>query len=249
MEDEKIKKGIKEIKKIEMTYEEKRLVLDNLLNHIEGDAKPSFNHGSLYAFFFSSTRRQLIYYVLIPLIIVFSSGGVAFASQDSLPGDFLYPVKTKIIEPVQSVLSFSPEAKTIHESKLVSKRLIEAEILAREGRLDTEKEDKINKLLEKHATSLNKTIDKVDKSKTNQKINKTIENLNEEIDTRIKNIDEIKKNEKTNFRNKDDNNQPAEKDQVKNKDKKDSLDNNKDNKQSDIKNTKEQTQRKNNHLE
>lgn len=248
MENEKIKNGIKEIKKIEMTYSEKRIVFDNLLSLIEAkkENKTNLNYGSIYSFFFSSPGRRLVYYVLIPLTIILSGGGVAFASQDSLPGDFLYPVKTKIIEPVGAALSFTSEAKTKHESRLISRRLEEAETLAKKGKLDAEKEQKINKLLEKHTVSLGKSIEKVDKDNNKKDIKETIENLNKDINTKVKNINEITNKQKTNFKKQNDDNSVTQKSPTKAKEEKGSSLENKNNKQINIKDKEKPTPKKNN---
>lgn len=56
--------------------------------------------------------------------LVVAGGSVAYASQGSLPGDVLYPVK-KSVESVQIVLTFTPEAKAGLHARLAQRRVDE----------------------------------------------------------------------------------------------------------------------------
>jgi hypothetical protein len=96
--------------------------------------------------------------VAISFLIILSSGGIVSASQNSLPGDILHSIKTNIIEPVLGTLKFSPEAKAEYESDLAVERLVEAETLATEGKLDMVKEKEISTLLTSHTTALSKAL-------------------------------------------------------------------------------------------
>lgn len=66
-------------------------------------------------------------------------GGTAYASEQSLPTDFLYPVKTEILEPVfVTGLARSSESKARASNTLIERRLDEASELHEKGRLNTE---------------------------------------------------------------------------------------------------------------
>lgn len=164
MENKKMNNGINEIRKIVMTDAEKKHIYDNILNSpVEPKLikSPWFS----YSFVLSVNRTRLAYYVIIPLLFIISGGGVVFASQDSLPDSVLYPLKVKVVEPIEGVLKFSAKAKAVHESSLASKRLVEAETLAKENKLDIAKEKEINTLLTKHTEALNSALNKVNNSK------------------------------------------------------------------------------------
>lgn len=162
--DNKLQKGIDEIKEIKMTALEKKQMFERIMNSkISSFPKPIQSPWFTYTFMARIQKSRLVYYVFIPLIIILSGGGVAFASESSLPNSILYPVKTGVVEPIRGILKFSPRNKAQYESSLATKRMIEAETLAGEGKLDKQTEEHLNNLLEKHTESLNKALDKADR--------------------------------------------------------------------------------------
>lgn len=74
----------------------------------------------------------------IALAVVLSGGGVAFAAEQALPGDALYPVKVGVNEEVRAVLAMSDEAKAEWEAERATRRLDEAARLSARGELDQE---------------------------------------------------------------------------------------------------------------
>ncbi len=164
MKDNNLQNSIEEIKKIKMTALEKKRVFEYVVNSKisssqESIRSPWFN----YSFIARIKKTRLAYYVVVPLIIILASGGIAFASEDSLPNSILYPIKVSIVEPIRGALTFSPKAKAVYESNLATKRMVEAETLAGEGKLNQPIENRLNNLLERHTASLNNALNKVDK--------------------------------------------------------------------------------------
>jgi hypothetical protein len=159
-----LQKGINKIKEIKMTADEKKRVFDYVMSSKNSSfKKPIQSPWFTYSFMARIQKSRLVYYVVIPLIIILSGGGVAFASENSLPDSILYPIKTGVVEPIRGVLKFSPRNKAKYESSLATTRLVEAETLAGKGKLDKPTEERLNKLLEKHTMSLNKALDKADR--------------------------------------------------------------------------------------
>ena len=81
------------------------------------------------------------HYPSMPIILILGlliGGGVSIAAEQSLPGDALYPIKISVNETVRGGLSFSSESKASFEVKKAEKRLIEAEELAAEGKLNAD---------------------------------------------------------------------------------------------------------------
>ncbi len=197
MENEIIKKGIKEIKEITMTENEKQSVLRNIFN------SPQYNKEQIikspwgvYAFVSLMKRNQLAYYVVIPLIIILSGGGVVFASQDSLPNDILYPIKVKILEPVEGALTFSQTEKAKYQSKLAKTRLVEAQTLAKEKKLDDSTEKKINKLLVSHTVALDNAINKVTANDSSKEIDEITTNFRAEMNANARILEIINEKER-----------------------------------------------------
>jgi len=70
--------------------------------------------------------------------VLFLSGGVAIAAQDSLPDTPLYAVKVAVTEPLARLVRPTETAKLAYDISLLERRIDEAVILAETGRL-TEK--------------------------------------------------------------------------------------------------------------
>jgi len=197
MKDKKIEIGISEIKKIVMTDVEKKRIYDNILNSpVESKLvkSPWFS----YSFVFSVNRSRFAYYVIIPLIFILSGSGIVFASEGSLPDSVLYPLKVNIVEPIEGALKFSSKAKAEHESSLASKRLVEAEILASENKLDLKNEEKINKLLSKHTEALNNALSKVNSSNLNGDTDLITTDFRAEMNAHARVLDILTRHENSN---------------------------------------------------
>lgn len=69
------------------------------------------------------------------MVLFFISGGTALAAESSLPGDFLYAVKTKVTEPLTRLTKVSPQAKATFALALADKRIEEMQKLTEENRL------------------------------------------------------------------------------------------------------------------
>lgn len=94
-----------------------------------------------HAFAYSFTAVVLIFGV---------SAGTIFASERSLPGDALYPVKVSVAEPIRGIFVREPEERAEREAQLASRRLSEVETLALNGRLDDEARAEAMEQFEKH---------------------------------------------------------------------------------------------------
>lgn len=78
--------------------------------------------------FFHAKRFQAA--LLLGVIIVSYGSSAALAAEGALPGDVLYPVKTRVVEPLaRLVAARTPTAKADFEATLLDRRLREAEAL------------------------------------------------------------------------------------------------------------------------
>jgi hypothetical protein len=197
MENKKIKNGIKDLKEITMTENEKQSVFLNIFNSpVYKDEERVKSPWGVYSVVSLMKRNQLAYFVVIPLIIILSGGSVVFASQDSLPNDILYPIKVKILEPVESALIFSQTEKAKHQSNLAKTRLVEAQTLAKEKKLDDSTEEIINKLLVSHTVALDKAINKATKSDSKKEVDEITTNFRAEMNANARILEIINEKEK-----------------------------------------------------
>ena len=146
-------KGIEDIQHITMTSHEKR----GMLERIYAAPIPSpWSFGSWVRY-----HRTVAVMVTCTLVIVIAGGGVSLAAEQSLPGDALYAIKTNITEPARDFVVLTPTLDAEWQIEKADRRMQEVEILSSEGRLDAPKEAQVNKLLERHTSSLSKALDKI----------------------------------------------------------------------------------------
>jgi len=104
---------------------------------------------SPYALFANTWMRALA-----ALVLVAGAGtGTAFASQGALPGQPLYAIKTKVVEPVELALASSAAAKASVHAQIAQARVAEAEALAQKGSLDANTGVMLADDFESHAQS------------------------------------------------------------------------------------------------
>ncbi len=85
-------------------------------------------------------------------------------AERAIPGDVLYAVKVQINEPVRSTLAFSPYQKVEWETELLNRRLAEARVLAREGKLNGEVEVAIATAVKEHSENAKREIEELRES-------------------------------------------------------------------------------------
>lgn len=191
MEDKKLQKGIEEIKDIKMTALEKKRIFEYVVNSSVSKKTPVHSPWINYSLIARIQKTHFAYYVVVPLVLVLTSGGIVLASESSLPDSILYPVKVKIVEPIHGALILSNESKAHYETSLATKRMVEAEILAKEGKLDIEKENKLNALLVEHTNKLNDAIDKIDTSDGSDQVDDIVTNFQAKMNAHAKVLDSI----------------------------------------------------------
>ena len=162
MKDEKLKTGIKKIREIKMTAMEKERIFESVINSPVSYEQPIKSPWTVFSFISVMHKNRMAYYGSVFSLAMVLGGGAVFASGNSLPGNVFYPLKVSVVEPIYSALTFSPQAKAEYESHLATRRLVEAETLKSQGKLDKAKEEKLNFLLEDHTKAFNKAIGNID---------------------------------------------------------------------------------------
>jgi hypothetical protein len=121
--------------KISLTNSEREAMRARIMSkvHAAPAASPVRGERGLYYFF----NPQFAMSFAAFLLVLVTGSATAFAAKGSLPGDALYVVKTKINEPIKGALAFSTEDKIRFHTDIAETRIVEAEVLASENRLDT----------------------------------------------------------------------------------------------------------------
>lgn len=181
------KDGIQNIKETKLTEREKSLMFSKISAHMTSTS--SISNSFSWFVFFNKTSVAFAAFVFI-----FSGAAVVAASEVSLPGDLLYPIKVNVKEPIISALSLGPSAKIRAEAHKASERLKEAEELSETGRLNADTRKEIEDRFEKHVEKMDSFVesDSKEDSKRVQKKVKVQIDFEENVLRHTEELDKIK---------------------------------------------------------
>jgi hypothetical protein len=86
------------------------------------------------------------------VLLLVLAGGTSYAAQGSIPGDFLYPIKVRVNEPLRVALAPDDSAKAQTEATIALTRVDEAKTLAAKGKLNVSVSKELKKDFDTHAT-------------------------------------------------------------------------------------------------
>lgn len=135
----------------------RRVVEGYMRMHPRHAAHPRISPLSSFSLLFS---RHALAFVLIGAVLT-SSAGVSYAAEQALPGETLYPVKTRVNEPLRGALAVSPKQKAAWAIQVADERAKEAATLAAQQKLDAETRSAIEENFRAHATLAADTIARV----------------------------------------------------------------------------------------
>jgi hypothetical protein len=145
MKNQEFKKGIREVHEMRLTEREKAAMLAHVFS------MPIRSPYSNFLNVFSMIQRPMI--ATFSLLVIVLGGTLTYGAENALPGEVLYPIKTRFIEPVIDTVSFSPVAELEWEEKKVERRIMEAEALAQEDKLDEEKTIELERRIQKSSAA------------------------------------------------------------------------------------------------
>ncbi|MCF7834193.1 MAG: DUF5667 domain-containing protein [Candidatus Pacebacteria bacterium] len=120
--------------------------------------------------------------------IILILGGLSYASADSLPGDFLYSVKTDLIESIEEKITFTPEKKVALRQKRIEDRFSEIETLIKEKRITPANRSIAETEIQLEKEKISASIEEVNKD--NPEIAKEVkEKVESNISARLEKID------------------------------------------------------------
>ncbi len=189
MKDLNIQKEIEQIKKVSLTSNEKSKMLHNLSMYADMHM-PVSSPVSIYSFFKQPFVRKFSYAIATILITILTGGSLAYASEASLPGDLLYPIKTNVVEPIKMSMAKDPEERAVLESEFASKRLKEAEELDKLGKLTPEFKKNIDERFNTHFLKYREFKKEVE---NNIFYNERTEDIEKEFDDKMNSHNEILK--------------------------------------------------------
>jgi len=198
--EEKFKNLINTIKQTRLTSDEKSDMLKKINAFVE------YNPGRKHSFIFYRVSPYIVrspfamagkLASILILISVVGTGGLSYASAGSLPGDFLYPVKTNLIEKLEEQLAVTPEKKVALRQKRIETRFGEVETLIKEKKITKEKLSLVQNKIEKEKEKVSDDLIELKKEDTGKALiaESTIEASIEEHKEAISSLVDIKKEE------------------------------------------------------
>lgn len=187
-------KGIKDLQKISLTKSEQSEMLQKIWTRSPYHLIKS---PWLFEQFVTFRKHAIIFSIFL---IVATSAGITFASEKSLPGNLLYPVKINITEPARDLVKLVPAEKIEWQAQKATRRIEEAEILSVQNKLDDKKREKIetlfNKSTENFKEASEKEIERIDKrdeiKKQTEERKKGKEKARDEIENMLEKLEKAK---------------------------------------------------------
>lgn len=133
-----------------------------------------------------TTVRSRKHMTIAILIAIFMSGSVSYAAEGAIPGDILYPVKIHVNENVESAFAVSSESEAELEAEFAERRLVEAEVLRAESRLDEKTKAELRAQFNAHTRDMEVDLRELadDDSERAEEISSDFEaTLTEHVDT------------------------------------------------------------------
>src|SRR3990170_509587 len=124
------------------------------------------------------------------VILAFGGGGAVFASQKSLPGDILYPIKT-LTENLQETLTFDSQKKAYLYTRLAEKRIGEIKNILEERGIELKGLSIAEERLVTHIISAERIVEKeLEKEEYQSKVIEILEREQERFEKEIEAIEE-----------------------------------------------------------
>ncbi len=145
--EQEILEQFKNARKISMTAAEKQSMRSHLEELVRaGASAPHMADNNLISdirksqvspYFGNMFKVGILARAMVFVLVGFIVGGttLSFASANTLPGDALYSIKTKVIEPVRRSFAFSVESTARYDASLVQTRIDEIQKLEDSGKL------------------------------------------------------------------------------------------------------------------
>ncbi len=98
------------------------------------------------------------------ILLLVGAGSLTYASEQTLPGDLLYPIKIHVKEEIEVSLASTPVKKVNIQKHRIEKRIDEVRELQKTGELTSEQTETIKEAFVDHARELNNSFDELQTS-------------------------------------------------------------------------------------
>ncbi len=116
---------LKSWRQVTLTDQEKNVMRHNLWRQLGIDQPTTAPQHHWWSLRWQMSQHLVMLGVLVVGIIC--GGGLSLAAEGTLPGNLLYPLKTKVNEPIVAWLAPTPVSKIWWQAEVINRRLIESE--------------------------------------------------------------------------------------------------------------------------
>lgn len=156
----------KQSESVHLRNAERDLLRERIVSYMEYHPLPSnlayketaVTQGVLTEPFKVFTFNPLYVRSFVGVFAVFVLVSIPALAEKAVPGDILYPVKVQFNEEVRATLAFSPYQKVAWETQRMERRIAEARLLAREGKLTQETQDQVAQAVREHSDAAQREI-------------------------------------------------------------------------------------------
>ncbi len=151
----------KSAQKIALTASEKDVLRERLVAFMEYHPLPTTHQVTAVATEpFKILRIPSHYFTYASLVcVMFVIVGIPVLAERAVPGDILYPMKIRVNEEVLGTFSGSGYEKVAWETERLERRIAEARLLAKEGRLTESRQQEVIAAIEVHQAATEAEID------------------------------------------------------------------------------------------
>ncbi|MEK7644455.1 MAG: DUF5667 domain-containing protein [Patescibacteria group bacterium] len=189
-----MKKIFKQLKRERLTLSEKSEMKTKLNLFVRENPiiQPTAETADRMDFFrLFQTRRRLAFAGAMIAVALTIMSGTAYAAEESLPGDILYPIKINVNEKIRTAITLNSESRVAWEVKKTERRLEEMEKIAARGNFDQKEQEKLEVNLSAQANLTRRRIESLEKTENEGKIERFSADLEKSLKKSRRLIEEI----------------------------------------------------------
>ena len=135
---------------------------------------------------------RLVSFCIALVLLLSVGGGAAYAAEDTVPGDLLYPWKVEVTEPLRARFHWNPERRAQWAARRIERRMEEGEELIRRGHRPPKSLEELQVRMGQHLANMEERLNNVESEEKAERIRMRLEEMmtkHAEILSQVKNGD------------------------------------------------------------
>ena len=158
--------------------------------------KPAFSSVVFRGFF----SMRMVSSLMVVVLFFGIGGGAAYAAEETVPGDILYPLKVDVTEPLRERFHWNPERRAEWSARRVERRMHEAEKLMKRGHRPPKSLEELQERMANHLAHMEERLSTIESEEKAERIRAHLEERmakHEAILEKVKNGDLTKEDFKS----------------------------------------------------